>query len=217
MIRESSVFIKRKFREKFKNVINKKDIELLKDKNFVIVSNNCWGGTAYQWYERPYNSPFVGLFLYGPCYLKLLNNFEYYMNQKLEFVSSSNYPDRELTYPLAKLDDIEVHFTHYETENEAREKWERRTERMLQETNLDNYYFKICDRERTTKEHLLEFHKLPFKNKVSFSIKDYKELKGKKHITVIESHKKNKKYVPNGKKMFKLTFLYFNLNNWLLN
>ncbi|GAA4306389.1 DUF1919 domain-containing protein [Aestuariibaculum suncheonense] len=216
MIRESSVFIKRKFREKFKSVINKRDIALLKDKNFVIISNNCWGGTAYQWYERPYNSPFVGLFLYGPCYLKLLNNFEYYMTQELEFVSSSFYPDRELTYPLAKLDDVEIHFTHYETEEEAKEKWKRRTERMLQETNLDNYYFKICDRERTTKEHLLEFHQLPFKNKLSFSIKDHKELRGKRHIKVLESHKKNKKYVPNGKKMFKLTFLYFNLNNWLL-
>jgi len=217
MLRKSKVFLRRKFRQNFKEQFSKKDIALLKDKNFVIISNNCWGGSVYQWYKRPYNSPFIGLFLYGPCYLKLLSNFEHYMQQKLQFVSTSEYPDRAVSYPIAKLDDIEVHFTHYKTEAEVNTKWERRTARMLEETNIDNYYFKICDRERVSKEHLLEFHKLPYKNKISFGINEIDTLKAENHIKVHESHKNNKKFVPNGKKMFKLTFMYFNMNKWFLN
>jgi len=216
MLRKSNVFLKRKFRQNFKEQLSKKDIALLKDKDFVVISNNCWGGALYQWYKRPYNSPFIGLFLYGPCYLKLLSNFEHYMQQQLEFVTSSTYPDRAVTYPIAKLDDIEIHFTHYDSETEAKTKWERRTSRMLSETNIDDYYFKICDRERVTKAHILQFHKLPFKNKISFALNDFDGLQIENHIKVYESHKNNKKYVPNGKKLFKLTFLYVDVNKWFL-
>ncbi len=216
MLKKSSVFLKRKFRQNFKEQLCKKDIRLLKNKNFVIISNNCWGGALYQWYKRSYNSPFIGMFIYGPCYLKLLSNFEYYMQQKLQFVTASHYPDRAATYPIAKLGDIEIHFTHYNSVEEAKTKWERRTARMLSETNIDDYYFKICDRERVTKEHILEFHKLPYKNKISFALNNYDALKQEKHIKVTESHKNNKKYVPNGKKLFKLTFLYFDVNTWIL-
>lgn len=216
MVRKLKVFTKRKLRKTFEAFYSKRDIDVLGNKNFVIVSNNCWGGALYRWYKRSYNTPFVGLFLYGPCYMKLLSNFHYYMSLDLKFVKSSKYPDREVTYPVALLGDIEIHFTHYKNEEEAKTKWERRTKRMLQEKKLDNYFFKICDRERVTKKHLLDFHELPYKNKVSFALDDHPELLGKHHVKVNESQK-TKRNVPNGKKMFKLTFLYFDLNSWLLN
>lgn len=218
MFRKLYVFTNRKLRQYFEAYYSKKDIDAIGNKEFVIISNNCWGGALYRWYKRGYNSPFVGLFLYGPCYLKLLSNFDYYTKQKLEFVTQTKYPDRPITYPIALLDDIEIHFTHYETEQEAKTKWSRRLKRMLSETNKDNYYFKICDRERVSKEHLLEFHKLPYKNKISYSILNHQELIDKNHIKVIETATKNGKvFAPNGKKLFKLTNFYFNLNNWLLN
>lgn len=216
MFRKIKVFIKRKFRKLFEGYYSKRDITYLNNKNFVIISNNCWGGSLYQWYKRPYNSPFVGLFLYGPCYLKLLSNFEYYMSLELKFIKNSMYPDRLKTYPIALLDDVEVHFTHYKTEDEAKAKWHIRTERMLKESDINNYFFKICDRERVTKDLILKFHKLPFKNKLSFSLENYTELLNAKHIKVQEKDK-NKECVPNGKKLFKLTFLYFDLNKWLQN
>lgn len=216
MFRKVKVFIQRKIRHSFREVYSAKDIESLRHKNFVIVSNNCWGGSLYDWYKRPYNSPFVGLFIYGPCYLKLLSNFKYYLNQELKFIPASQYPDRLKSYPVALLDDIEIHFTHYGSEEEAREKWNRRTSRMLNETNLDNYFFKICDRERVTKEHLIAFHKLPFKNKISFALETDPGLAKENHLKVFESHNNNKKFVPNGKKLFKITFIYFELNKWLL-
>ena len=87
---------------------------------------------------------------------------------------------------------------------------------MLEEQDMNNYYFMICDRERVTKRHLLEFHKLPYKNKVSFAVDTIKELEEANHFKVLQHTKEEKPYVPNGKKLFKLTFLYLNVNRWLL-
>ena len=217
MIKKIIFFIKRKFRDSFKNYLSGGDIEDLGNKNFVIISNNCWGAEVYQWYKRPYNSPFIGLFIYGPCYFKLLSNFDHYMDQKLEFISTSKYPEpvthSAWPYPLAKLDDIEIHFSHFESEAIAKEKWERRTARMLEEKNMNNYYFKICDRGKND-EFIEKFHKLPFKNKISYAIRDIDSLKDKNHIKMNEKDKDGN-YVINGKKLYKLTFLYFDLHKWL--
>ncbi len=211
------IFIKRKLRDSFKKYLSNNDIKDLGNKNFVIISNNCWGAEVYQWYKRPYNSPFIGLFLYGSCYLKLLSNFDYYMNQKLNFIKGHEtkykYPYKDWDYPVGRLDDIEIHFTHYKSEEIAREKWERRTARMLEEKNIDNFYFKICDRE-ISNEIIENFHQLPFKNKISFSIRHIKSLKNKNHIKINKKDKKGN-YVINGKQLYKLTFLYFDLHKWL--
>ncbi|WP_291969372.1 DUF1919 domain-containing protein [Lutibacter sp.] len=61
IFRKIVVFIRRKYRVLFKKYYRKKDIELLKDKNFVIVCDNCWAGSVYQWIKRPYNSPFISI------------------------------------------------------------------------------------------------------------------------------------------------------------
>lgn len=217
MFRKIKVFIKRKFRYVFKDIISKKDIVLVKDKNFVIVCDNCWGSSVYQWYKRPYNTPFVGTGIYADCYLRLLSNFDYYLQQNLKFVNKSKYPDRELNYPLGLLDDIEIHFRHYKSEDEARTKWERRTKRMLEETDKNNYFFKICTAWSANENHIKKFHELPLRNKISFSIDSIKSLKPNQHIQVVERHEVDKTKVPNGVKLFKLTFLYFDLNKWLLN
>ncbi|MBT8316874.1 MAG: DUF1919 domain-containing protein [Lutibacter sp.] len=217
MIRTLTVFFKRKFRRIFKNQLSKKDIKLLKNKNFVIISNNCWGGEVYNWFKRPYNSPFVGLFLHGPCYIELLSHFDYYMSLDLTFVKSSKYLKTDPNYPVGKLNDIEIHFLHYKDEEEAFSKWERRKKRMFDETSKNNYFFKICDLNEGTEEIFNKFHKLPFKNKVSFSIHKFSFLKNKNHIKIKESFKSKGITVPNGVKLYKITFLYFDIPNWLNN
>lgn len=215
--RKIFVFIKRKYRVYFKKSILKKEKELLKNTNFVIIADNCWGGAVYQWYERPYNSPFAGVGIYGECYLKLLSNFDFYMRQKLVYITKSKYKHRELTYPLALLGDIELHFTHYKTKEESKIKWERRTERMLKVTDKDNYYFKICDAWKADETLFKKFHNLPFKNKISFTQKDKKSFDIPSHVGITERNKDDKTIVPNGVKLFKISFLYFDITNWLLN
>lgn len=217
LLRKPIVFIRRKYRVLLKSYLSKRDIELLKNNRFVIISNNCWGGAVYQWLQRPYNTPFVGLHFKGPCYMKIISNLDYYLSIPIQFTTKSNYPNQDITYPLGVLDDIEIHFRHFKSEEEAREKWTRRTARMLEEKNKDNYIFKICDSYNIDKEMMKTFHQLPFKNKISFSIYDYSDLKLTNHYQVKERDKKKKNTIPNGIKLFKLTFLYLDLFKWMKN
>ena len=218
LLRKLYVFIRRKYR-----VFNKKKIVLLENEKlentpFVIIADNCWGGSVYQWYDRPYNSPFVGLAIYGDCYIKLVSKFDYYMSKKLVFQNTSKYlfTGRLLNYPLGLLDDIEIHFVHYKNPEEAQEKWNRRKERMLKESNKDNYFFKMCDEWKAENEMLEKFHQLPIKNKITFAQGDKEIVSGSNHIKIKERHKRFKNTVPNGVKLFKISFLYFDLTEWLL-
>lgn len=202
-------------RRKLKTYFAVSDIKSLRNKKFVIVSNNCFGGQAYQWLKLSYNTPFVGMFLYGPCYIKLLQNFDHYMLQDLKFVSETKYPDRPKTYPVALLDDIELHFSHYKTEEEAQEKWYRRRARLLSESNKDNFFFVICDRERVDAKIIEKFHQLEFKNKLSFAVFDIEGLSKTQHVNVFKKFNRHKRRTPNGKKMFKISFLYIDFVKWL--
>jgi len=219
-IRNLNTYFLRKIRVFQKKEIVKKEQELLKNKDFVIISDNCWGGAVYQWYDRPYNSPFVGLGIYGECYIKLLSNFDYYMNLELKFKpqeeSIHSYQFKTSFYPMGVLEDVEIHFVHYKTSKEAKEKWTKRKNRMLEIQDKDNYFFKICDDWKANDEQINAFHNLPFKNKVSFVPNNKKTIDSPFQIAVYERHKKNKISVPNGLGLFKITFLYFNLTEWLI-
>src|SRR5688572_22103122 len=96
-----------------------KDRLLLQNKDFTIISNNCWGGIIYQDLQLPYLSPTVNLYMFIPCYIKFLENLEFYLNKKLDFTEESKYNQANINkirkwYPIGKLDDIELHFIHYD-------------------------------------------------------------------------------------------------------
>lgn len=144
----------------------------LKDLEFTIISNDCWGGGVYEDLHLPYTTPTVGLFFYAPCYIEFLNCFDKLIEMDLCFVKLSKYPEannyrlnNKLYYPIGKLEDIEIHFLHYHSEKEATEKWNRRRNRI----NNNKLYFKFSDRDLCTDKLAEQFDKLPLKNKVFFS------------------------------------------------
>lgn len=144
----------------------------LKNKDFTLLSNNCWAGGVYQDLQLPYQTPTVGLFFYAPCYIRFLSRLEHYLQTPLQFKEVSVYEEANLsrqkeTYPLGILDDVEIHFLHYSSNEEALEKWTRRTERI----NLNNLFVSFSDRDGCTMEHIQTFDVLPFKHKVFFSAK----------------------------------------------
>lgn len=62
----------------------------------------------------------------------MLKNIKYYLSGdiSLQFVKESKYlEDFDNRYPIALLDDVELHFLHYADETEARQKWDRRIQR----------------------------------------------------------------------------------------
>lgn len=153
---------------------------MLKNRDFTIISNNCWGGFIYKKFNLEYKTPFIGLFIFSEDYIRMLKNFDVIDNE-LKFIqaSDSKYKNELLKsntfnkYPIAKLDDdVEIHFLHYKTECEAREKWNKRVKRI----NKDNLLIKFSDRDLCTDILIEEFEKLPYKNKICFTAKQYQGL-----------------------------------------
>ncbi len=194
----------------FVTTTKKIDKKLYRNKDFVVISNNCWGAEIYNRLGLEYNTPFVGLFIYGPDYIKLLENFDYYIDKKLLFVSKSKWTDSEISYPIGILDDIEIHFIHYKNRYEANTKWNRRLHRMKQIKDKNKYYIKICDRDLTDKKILIKFHQLNFKNKVSFGIFQINE---KNHFKINENE--NNQFAPDGIELFRYSFKYIDVFKWI--
>ncbi len=195
----------------YKLTIGKIKKMTLKNKNFTIISNNCWGGIIYRDYDLPYNSPTVGLFFMAEDYIKLINNLKYYMEQELQFINIenskySNYLKKlKYTSPIGKIDDVEVMFLHYKNEEEAKEKWNRRKRRI----NWDNIIYKFSDQNMCTYKELEEFDKFDAKSKVCFTTRTYD------NIASIQIDKyKNSELVLNDIKYYKK---YFNFRKYINN
>ena len=180
----------------------------VKDKNFTIVSNNCWGSELYRDMGLMYNTPFVAVIIYAPCYIKLLSNLKEYLESPLTFTNVSRYDlaneeRKTRLYPIGLLkEDIEIHFYHIFNELEAKEKWNRRVKRI----NWENLFIVFCGEKCCTEEILEEFEKLDFPYKVCFTAKKYPRLKSTIAI---------KEYANNGASMYYISRKYFNVASWL--
>lgn len=149
----------------------------LPDVGFSIISNNCWGGFVSHYFGLPYNSPFAGLFLFAPDYITMLGDLQGYLRNDLDFIdpSKSKYSETLLDwkilgkYPVAMLGDLEVHFLHYNSPEESRDKWVRRVERI----NYNNLIYKFCDRDLSTPSLIQKFDSLPFARKICLTAKHY--------------------------------------------
>lgn len=153
----------------------------LQNKNFTIISNNCWAGGIYRSYSLPYRTPTIGSYIMPDDYIKFVYNLKKYIAMDLMFVNPEQskwykYISQEPTFgqfPVGKLGDIEIIFLHYKSKEEAYEKWVRRCERI----NWDNILFKFNDQNCCKKYHLKAFDKLSYPNKICFTAKEHKELK----------------------------------------
>ena len=196
-----------KLKDKLKPIIYpilyRKSRKKLQNRNFTIISDNCWGGRVYQELGIQYNSPFIGLFIMSPDYLKLVKNLRYYMSQELVFIENSKYTDKT-TYPIGLLADIEIHFLHYSSEEEARSKWNRRKERM----NWNNLFFKFNDNDKCNNELIKEFDDLDYNSKVIFSSKKYNDVKS----LIYFKERENIGFVGEDLKIYRK---YFDVVDWL--
>ncbi len=149
--------------------------------NFSIISNSCLAGSIYHKYGLQYTSPTIGTFFYSNEYLRLLENFRYYMGQQLILKDSSRLPEVNLLmsktykFPVGVLGgDVEVLFLHYASKDEAAAKWARRVQRI----NYDNLFVIFTDagaagggagNDDFKEEYVERFERLPYENKVLFS------------------------------------------------
>lgn len=152
----------------------------LHNTHFTIVASNCIGARIYQEVGLQYNTPFVGLFMFAPCYIKLLTNLEFYIMSDISFVDKSKYSSANIQrehgkhYPIGLLDDeIELHFQHYDDEEEASRKWNSRVQRM----NMKNLFFMFTDRDLCNENLLEQFDHMQFEHKVCFTARELPTIK----------------------------------------
>lgn len=104
-----------------------------------IISNNCAGGYLYMDLRLQYSSPTMWLQILPREFPKFCKYLKYYMDCELKEYKhiSQNHMSQivdligqEPYFPVGILDDVVILFQHYKTFEEAREKWNRRKERI---------------------------------------------------------------------------------------
>lgn len=159
-----------------KCLINPKNRNKLRNQGMTVLSSNCNGALILHDLGQPFNSPFVNLYLDPKDFIRYLQRIEHYRNQRLRFVAE-NY-----SYPVAYLDDIKIHFMHYKNMQQAKEKWEQRSQRI----NVENLFIIMTDRDGCTDEDLKAFDALPYKNKIVFTHKPHPDIESAFYIQGFE-------------------------------
>jgi uncharacterized protein (DUF1919 family) len=195
-------------RNKFASLLNRPADRF---KDCTVISNDCWGGSLYQDFGWEYRTPFVGLAIMAPCYIRMISDLEDHMKSPLRFKDFSKYKEmddnrkllKEL-YPIGVLgDDLEIHFFHYQDEAEARAKWERRVKRI----NWSFLAVKFSvDKDYSSYELLQQFDRMHFARRIAFSKDAHPELQ---HVVQVSN------YLANGAMLYRRSICQFDLPVWL--
>lgn len=158
--------IKHKIMECSNPVLGYRRQRRLTNTDFTIISNNCWAGICYEYYGLPKLSPTVGLYFFADDYIKFMGNLDVYLGKELRFleINDSKYKHElirrnQQSVPIGILDDIEIVFLHYKNKKTAKEKWNRRVERV----NTDNLIFKFSYMNNCKEEHIHKFENICLK------------------------------------------------------
>lgn len=133
------------------------------EKNISIISNHCWGGYTYHSLRAEFLSPFINMFITQDDYINLLEHFDEYMEEDVVYLKDAYETNLRRNYPIGILEGsgIKLWFNHYETFEDAKQKWQQRKKRI----NKDALFIEM----QTDDEKILErFDALPFKHKIAF-------------------------------------------------
>ena len=126
-----------------------------------IISNHCWGGFTYHLLRAEFLSPFINMYIYQEDYIRLLESFDDYMKDEVVYYKNEYEINLKREYPVALLGDIELHFNHYKSFEEAKVKWDNRKQRI----NRDKMFVEM----QTEDEEIAKrFDRLPFERKAVF-------------------------------------------------
>lgn len=165
----------------FRVFINRRNRKNLKNQDFSLLCNNCNGGVITHDLAQQFRSPTVNLFFIQDHFIRFCENFEYYIAQPLvECKDPRQKPSFD--YPVFNLGDLELHFMHYHSHQEAKEKWETRIKRI----HRDNLFVMWAFFGGTDEAVLERFDRLPFPNKVAFTEKPFPQYKSAFYIPGFE-------------------------------
>lgn len=107
--------------------------------NCTIISNNCSGGYLYMDMGVQYTSPTMWTQILPEEYPKFCKNLKHYMEcDVVEYKDFSEVHRKQIIkhigmmpdFPCGLVDDVVILFRHYSTFEEAKDKWDRRKQRI---------------------------------------------------------------------------------------
>lgn len=147
----------------------RKDIDLsmqnrLKNHKFSIISQNCIGGILYHELNQQFLSPTINLWMSSSDFIKFCKD----LKKNLE-VDLIELKDSSKNYPIGKLGDIIINFTHYDSFEEAKKKWDERKNRI----NYENLFFIMVEKDGCRKKEIEDFANLPYEHKMVLTCNNY--------------------------------------------
>lgn len=106
------------------------------------------------------DSPTRNFYFDAADYIEFCQYLDIYLSLSLE-----PYSDPESPYLMAKCGDVKLYLVHYDSFEQAAEKWEIRKQRV----NKSNMFFMMTDRNHCTEADIKAFDALPYENKVCFT------------------------------------------------
>lgn len=128
---------------------------------------NCLAGILYHDLGLQFRSPTINTMMLQTDFAKLVLDLDHYLEQKLIFFK---HPDYEC--PCAYLDDIVIHFTHYDSEKIAEEKWEERKRRV----DKENLFICLMERDGIEHETLQRLATVSARGLVVFTANDHLDI-----------------------------------------
>ena len=145
-------------------LVNTKNKRQLKNHDFSLLCNNCNGGIITHDLGEAFRSPTVNMFFPRDHFFRFCEDLEYYLTQPLT-PCDNPITKPEFDYPVCNLADLELHFMHYKSFAEAKDRWTVRSARL----NFDNLFVMWTFFDETDPSLLARFEQLPFPNKVAFT------------------------------------------------
>ena len=183
--------------------INKR--KKFKNNSLSVFASDCVGCTMLHDLGLRFNSPFVNLYLNAKDFIKYLKDPCKY--NSLEFTEVRT----DKNYPVGLLGDIEFNFVHYKTFEEAVQSFKRRVKRI----NFESLYIIMSEKNGCTYDDMIEFDRLPYKNKVIFTHLKYNDIKSSFYISGFENQGCIGNIMAWDKKIGSRIYDRFDFANWL--
>lgn len=139
----------------------------LSNKTPTFLCPNCIGGLLFHDLGLQFRSPTVNLMMYQTGFLKFVLHMEDYLSQELYFFEHPEYK-----FPCAHLGDITIHFTHYQSEEEAVRAWKDRSKRI----DTNNMFVFLEERDGLTKEEIIQLGNIHARGLVVFTAHAYPDI-----------------------------------------
>lgn len=125
--------------------------KIYKSGDITFISQNCIGGIIYHDMRERFLTPTINLFFMANDFVKFVENLEYYLSKELIMLENTEVV-------TGKLEDIEIYFLHYHTNEEAKQKWNERKKRV----NFDKIFVIQTDRDNFDDETFKRFKDIKY-------------------------------------------------------